>query len=76
MLKGERLTLRAIDRNDLPRYAAWLNDPEVTDHLIAHLPFNLDDETDWYESQRQDNTAQNFAMVVSAENLLSPFTEK
>ncbi|MBI1878627.1 MAG: GNAT family N-acetyltransferase [Chloroflexi bacterium] len=69
MLKGERLTLRAIERDDLPRYVAWLNDPEVIEHLLAHLPFNLDDETDWYESQRKDSTMQNFAMVVSAENL-------
>ena len=70
MLKGQRLTLRAIERDDLPHYVAWLNDPEVTDHLLAHLPFNLDDETDWYENQRKDNTMQNFGMVVSAENLL------
>ena len=69
MLKGERLTLRAIERDDLPRYVAWLNDPEVTDHLKAYLPFNLDDETDWYESQRKDNTNQIFAIVISAENL-------
>ena len=69
MLKGQRLTLRAIERDDLPRYVAWLNDPEVTDHLKAYLPFNLDDETNWYESQRQDRSAQNFAIVLTAENL-------
>lgn len=69
MLKGQRLTLRAIERDDLPRYVAWLNDPEVTNHLLAHLPFNLDDETDWYESQRKDDTMQNFAMVISPESL-------
>jgi RimJ/RimL family protein N-acetyltransferase len=69
MLKGQRLTLRAIERDDLPRYVAWLNDPEVTDHLLTHLPFNLDDETDWYENQRRDNSMQNFAVVISAEDL-------
>jgi RimJ/RimL family protein N-acetyltransferase len=69
MLKGQRLTLRAIERDDLPRYVTWLNDPEVTDHLKAHLPFNLDDETDWYEAQRRDPTMQNFAIVLRAENV-------
>jgi diamine N-acetyltransferase len=69
MLKSQRLTLRAIDREDLPRYVAWLNDPDVTDHLKPYLPFNLDDETDWYESQRKDSTVQSFALVISAENL-------
>ncbi len=69
MLKGQRLTLRAIERDDLPRYVAWLNDLEVTDHLKAYLPFNLDDETNWYESQRHDRSAQNFAIVITGENL-------
>jgi RimJ/RimL family protein N-acetyltransferase len=69
MLKGQRLTLRAIERDDLPRYVTWLNDPEVTDHLKAYLPFNLDDETDWYEAQRRDPTMQNFAIVLNTENV-------
>jgi diamine N-acetyltransferase len=69
MLKSQRLTLRAIDREDLPRYVAWLNDLDVTDHLKPYLPFNLDDETDWYESQRKDSAGQHFAIVISAENL-------
>jgi len=68
MLNGQRLTLRAIERDDLPRYVTWLNDPEVTDHLKAYLPFNLDDEIEWYEAQRKDATMQNFAIVISAEN--------
>lgn len=69
MLKGQRLTLRAIERDDLPHYVAWLNDPAVTDHLKAYLPFNLDDEIDWYENQRKDPSTQNFAIVVNAEQL-------
>ena len=51
MLEGKHLTLRAIGRDDLPRYGTWLNDPEETSHLKAYVPFNLDGETDWYEAQ-------------------------
>jgi RimJ/RimL family protein N-acetyltransferase len=29
MIYSERVRLRAIERDDLPRYVAWLNDPEV-----------------------------------------------
>ena len=69
MLKGNRLSLRAIERDDLPRYVTWLNDPQVTDHLKAYLPFTLDDETDWYEAQRRDHSMQNFAIMINAENV-------
>ncbi len=63
MLKGSRITLRAITRDDLPRYVTWLNNVEVTKHLTAAMaPFNLDDETDWYEKQRKDRSSKNFAI--------------
>ena len=65
MIAGQRLTLRAIERNDLPRYVAWLNDPQVTYHLKAFLPFNLEEETDWYDRQRQDDSILNLAIVLN-----------
>jgi RimJ/RimL family protein N-acetyltransferase len=64
MIEGSRITLRAVERDDLPRYVSWLNDPEVTYHLSPLLPFNLDDETDWYEQQRQDQSVLNLAIVI------------
>ena len=69
MLKGDQVTLRAIERDDLPRYVAWLNNPEVTRHLTLYLPLNADDEADWYEAQRKDDTVQNFAIVVNEDNV-------
>jgi len=62
MLKGPRITLRAVTRDDLPRYVTWLNDVEVVKHLTIYIPFNLDDETDWYEKQRKDQSVVNFAI--------------
>ncbi len=62
MLKGPRLTLRAITPDDLPRYVAWLNDVEVTRHLTIYLPMNLDDEEEWYQRQRKDPTTLNLAI--------------
>lgn len=66
MLNGKNLTLRAITRDDLPHYVQWLNDPEVTRHLLWFLPLNIDDETDWYESQRKDPDIVNFAIEITA----------
>jgi len=65
MIRGNRITLRAVERDDLPRYVAWLNDPEVTYHLSPLLPFNLDDETEWYEQQRKDDSQLNLAIVIN-----------
>ncbi|MEM7030229.1 MAG: GNAT family protein [Chloroflexota bacterium] len=62
MIRGDRLTLRAITRDDLPRYVSWLNDPEVTKHLGHIPPFNLDDETDWFERQRKDDSVYHLAI--------------
>lgn len=70
MIKGQRLTLRAIERDDLPHFVAWVNDPEVTHHLLLFLPMNLDDETEWYERQRRDTTTHNFAIAVNKDQLL------
>lgn len=67
MLNGKNLSLRAITRDDLPRYVTWLNDPDVTRYLLWFRPLNIDDETDWYESQRKDPDTFNFAIEISAE---------
>lgn len=67
MIQGKRLTLRAIERDDLARYVVWLNDLEVIHHLKTYPPMNLEDETDWYESQRKNGSTLNLAIVVSDE---------
>ncbi len=65
MIKGKQLTLRPHERDDLPRYVTWLNDPEVNHHLIQYASLNLDAETDWYEQQRKDPTQLNLAIVLN-----------
>ncbi len=50
MIYGERIRLRAIERDDIPRYVAWFNDPAVTAGLNMHFPMSLSDETRWVES--------------------------
>ena len=50
MIYGERIRLRAVERDDILRFVEWLNDPEVIVGLIMHLPLALWDETRWFES--------------------------
>lgn len=54
MLIGERVRLRAIEHEDLPRCVAWLNDPEVIQYLTLYMPLSHEDEERWFEQYLQD----------------------
>jgi len=53
MIKGKRVRLRAVERDDLPRFVAWFNDPEVLRGLTMFTPMRLADEEEWYENLAQ-----------------------
>jgi RimJ/RimL family protein N-acetyltransferase len=50
MLIGKRVRLRAIEPDDIPRFATWLNDQEVRQYLTIYLPFSLAEEHNWYDN--------------------------
>jgi diamine N-acetyltransferase len=50
MLTGEKIRLRAAEREDLPRFVAWLNDPEVRQGLSLYQPISLVFEEGWFEN--------------------------
>jgi diamine N-acetyltransferase len=50
MILGERVRFRAIERDDIPRFVEWLNDPEVTAGLLMNLPLSTHEETRWFEN--------------------------
>ncbi len=53
MIYGDRIRFRAIDRNDLPTFLDWINDPEVRKGIGIYLPFSMADEEDWFEGMRK-----------------------
>lgn len=50
MIAGEKVRLRPIERDDLPRYVEWFGDPKVRRHLLVWLPFSLAQEERWFEN--------------------------
>lgn len=48
MILGKRVRLRAIEREDLPRFVRWFNDPEVRENLDLFLPMSLAEEEKWF----------------------------
>ncbi len=63
MIFGKRVRLRAAEPEDLPRFAAWLNDPEVREGLSLFLPFSLREEQDWYDEMLKGPAAQHVLVI-------------
>ncbi len=51
MIIGNGLRLRAIEREDIPSFVRWLNDPEVTEFLLISSPLSKVMEEAWFEQQ-------------------------
>ena len=49
MIIGERVRLRAIEREDLPAFVRWFNDPEVRQYLLFYTPMSMTEEERWFE---------------------------
>ncbi len=49
MIIGKNIRLRAIERDDLPMFTRWLNDPEVRHGLLIFLPLSQAEEEQWFE---------------------------
>jgi RimJ/RimL family protein N-acetyltransferase len=49
MIYGKRIRLRAPEREDLPLFVEWLNDPEVRQGLGHFLPMSNAREERWFE---------------------------
>jgi RimJ/RimL family protein N-acetyltransferase len=64
MLPGERVRLRAPERDDLPTFVRWFNDPEVRHFLAAYLPMSMAQEERWFEERL--NAKDEFFFVVEA----------
>lgn len=49
MIYGKNVRLRAPEREDLPRFVRWLNDPEVIQGMLMFSPMSLASEEKWFE---------------------------
>jgi RimJ/RimL family protein N-acetyltransferase len=62
-IKGKKVTLRAIDQNDLELLQKWANDPDIW-YLLGgwHFPSSMDYMQNWFENLKHDNLNQRFAV--------------
>jgi RimJ/RimL family protein N-acetyltransferase len=66
VIRGERLYLRAIERDDLQRCHDWMNDEGLRATLAQRYPMSLAQEADWIErtSRGQDVSRLTFAICL------------
>ncbi|HZU14895.1 MAG TPA: GNAT family protein [Chloroflexota bacterium] len=48
VLKGDRVTLRPPQEEDLPLFCEWFSRPEVTRTLLTRFPPSLEAEREWF----------------------------
>jgi RimJ/RimL family protein N-acetyltransferase len=49
MIIGDQIRFRSIEKEDLPYFVKWLNDPEVRQGLSMIMPLSQAEEEDWFE---------------------------
>lgn len=70
-IKGKKVTLRAIERTDLPLLQKWANDPELQDIMgIIHFPSSMDFHEAWFEKLKTDQLNQRFAVETQEHGLI------
>jgi RimJ/RimL family protein N-acetyltransferase len=62
-LFGERIRLRAAEREDIPIFLRWINDPEVTENLDLVEPMAHYQEENWYETMMDSPIHQHVHVI-------------
>ena len=58
VIYGERVRLRATERDDVKRFCVWVNDPDVTRYLSLYLPMSTVDEENWFDAMTKRDQAE------------------
>jgi len=64
ILSGDRIRLRAPALEDLPVFARWFADPEVTRYLLRRYPPSPAQEAGWFESMATSEKDLVWAVVL------------
>lgn len=62
-LHGERIRLRAAEKEDIPVFLNWINDPDVTENLMLVYPMSRFEEEQWYESMMQRPSSEHVMVI-------------
>src|SRR4030042_5823819 len=70
MWLGKKVLLRTVERRDVEMFRQWLNDPEVSQYLLAYMPLSEIAEEKWFEKTTLSNTE--LVMAIESYDLNGP----
>lgn len=62
-LYGSRIRLRAAEKDDIPVFLRWINDPEVTENLMLRSPMSRFEEEQWYDSMMKRPPSEHVMVI-------------
>ncbi|MEA1992870.1 MAG: GNAT family protein [Euryarchaeota archaeon] len=66
MIKGKKVVLRALEKEDIENCWRWINDPEITEGLAMIFPVSKYEEEKWYENTVGDDKNKIFAIEADS----------
>jgi RimJ/RimL family protein N-acetyltransferase len=69
MLEGKLVRLRAIEPEDLDRNFEWVNDHDVTRHLVIRYPLSRDVERGFVEGRNANSFANTILAIETKEGV-------
>jgi len=63
ILQGERIRLRAAEREDIPIFLKWINDEEITENLELLYPMSRTEEEQWYDKMLTRPDAEHIMVI-------------
>ena len=67
MIRGDRVALRPMTKEDMPLMVAWRNHPDSKKWFFSQLDLTLEDQIQWYEKTRND-PGERFFIIESDES--------
>jgi RimJ/RimL family protein N-acetyltransferase len=67
MICGERIFLRAINKEDLPQLMEWRNNPEFRKYFREYRELNLEMQEQWFSALISDNKTIMFSIISNDE---------
>ena len=68
-IAGERVVLRPLQKEHLPRCVTWFNDPDVTYFLGREGPLTMAEEERWFAEYRQKIDEEIYAIEVNGDHI-------
>jgi len=69
---GKRIRLRAAEKEDIPTFLRWFNDPEVTENLMMTTPMARVEEESWYDCMMQKPATEHVMVIEISDGQQKP----